>query len=1164
MNQINLKKIRWWMVILALVFTVLTAEAIRNSWQVFVVDGPERSELTLSVIGKGITSPKPGTLRIKNGTAVVLEAEGKEGWEFSRWEGPVADPTSPRTTLNFEKDQKIQAVFVEILPPYYTFSLEIDGHGSTYPSPGEHPFEPDAQGSTMTVSAVPSAGYQFEKWTVKGTTVSADLTYDFTLERDLTLKAHFIPLFQVTANATRGGTACVSPGGYELGAQVKAVATPNPGYGFVKWTENNIEVSTSPQYSFTTAGSRHLKAHFSPLYSISVSSTAGGQAAASLNTGFEGARIKVTAQADPGYAFVRWTESGRSGGLHLGPITIPIHYVNSPIYEFVLQGNRSLTAHFVPVYTVNVSSTAGGTVKAPREIYAGDIGMVIAVPDEGYGFVKWTEEDQVASTSPVYEFKGERHISLKAHFTAAYQIAAVPAPHTGGTVSGEGLYNRGASVTVTAYPVEHASFTGWEENGEMVSTTAAYTFTAEKNRSLTAHFIAPVTINVNPTPQNSGKVFGGGIYKESSSVTVIAKGDTGYQFEYWLQDGERISDSPTYTLTADRDKNLEAVFQPVAVYRVELEASAPQGGSVYGGGRFNEGSSVTVFAVPKLNYRFINWTEAGVPVSTDSRYTFEATENRTLRANFAPLYLIYANTEPAAGGRIEGRGYYGLGEQATLEAVPAYGYRFDHWADGAAVLGYDRVLTFITADNRKLTAHFLPAHWIKLSTDPADGGAVFGGGLHDVGAAVTVEAVPNEWYAFVKWTEGGRTVGSSPTYEFIMEDKPRDLVAHFIPTYRVNVSAAPPEGGSVSGGGIFSQGESITVHAVPAEGYRFVRWTEDGVHLNSWPSYNLTVNRHRNLVAQFVMIHEIQVSASPGAGGSVSGAGLYDHGDTVTVVATPAPTGYRFVNWTENGLEVSVERSFSFTASQARSLVANFAEIPTYQITLNASPLEGGSVIGESIYNEGDTVTVTAVPSSAFYTFAGWFENEILVSSERGYTFTAAADRNLVAHFNYWDGVLYHNGTEHTSFVQGYFWDNNAYNVIAKELEKRDDHLFMHAAAVRESFWFWQNTNGRVEVAWVTDQPVDLTGFSRVYVEWMNDGSSNSSNYSSLVASTNQMGGESVYNTRHRSTAAFARRVNFMNVSSLNGLYYIRIHARDDDNANARRSRLSVYRIWLE
>src|SRR5262249_17051155 len=63
--------------------------------------------------------------------------------------------------------------------------------------------------------------------------------------------------------------------------------------------------------------------------------------------------------------------------------------------------------------------------------------------------------------------------------------------------------------------------------------------------------------------------------------------------------------------------------------------SPAQGGTVSGGGTFNSGSNVTVVATPNANFTFANWTEFGSPVSSQATYSFTATANRRLTANFA-------------------------------------------------------------------------------------------------------------------------------------------------------------------------------------------------------------------------------------------------------------------------------------------------------------------------------------------------------------------------------------------------------------------------------------------------------------------------------------------------------------------------------------------------
>lgn len=67
----------------------------------------------------------------------------------------------------------------------------------------------------------------------------------------------------------------------------------------------------------------------------------------------------------------------------------------------------------------------------------------------------------------------------------------------------------------------------------------------------------------------------------------------------------------------------------------------------------------------------------------------------------------------------------------------------------------------------------------------------------------------------------------------------------------------------------------------------------------------------------------IAVEASPLEGGMLIGGGVVAPGSLVTVTATASP-GYTFVNWTEQGVEVSTEPVYAFTAVEHRRLTANF------------------------------------------------------------------------------------------------------------------------------------------------------------------------------------------------------------------------------------------------
>jgi hypothetical protein len=73
-------------------------------------------------------------------------------------------------------------------------------------------------------------------------------------------------------------------------------------------------------------------------------------------------------------------------------------------------------------------------------------------------------------------------------------------------------------------------------------------------------------------------------------------------------------------------------------------------------------------------------------------------------------------------------------------------------------------------------------------------------------------------------------------------------------------------GGTVSGGGDFLAGESVTVSAVVNSGYAFTGWSENGVVVASTPDYTFTVAAALSLVATFLEIPALAMQpAAPGS-----------------------------------------------------------------------------------------------------------------------------------------------------------------------------------------------------------------------------------------------------------------------------------------------------------
>jgi hypothetical protein len=305
---------------------------------------------------------------------------------------------------------------------------------------------------------------------------------------------------------------------------------------------------------------------------------------------------------------------------------------------------------------------------------------------------------------------------------------------------------------------------------------------------------------------------------------------------------------------------------------------------------------------------------------------------------------------------------------------------------------------------------------ITVSASPSAGGTVSGGGTYASGSSCTVTATANSGYTFANWTESGSVVSSSASYTFTVNGN-RNLVANFTPTPQSAITSPTPGstltsssatfqwssatgvtdyflyvGNSLGTNNIYDQDEGVNlsaaVNGLPTDGSTlYVRlWWQTSA---GWQYADYTYR------AFTVINYTITVSASPSAGGTVSGGGTFASGSSRTVTAT-ANSGYTFANWTENGGVVSSSASYTFTLNANRNLVANFTV--NYTITVSASPSAGGTVSGGGTFASGSSRTVTATANSG-YTFANWTENGSVVSSSASYTFTLNANRNLVANF---------------------------------------------------------------------------------------------------------------------------------------------------------------------
>ena len=237
-----------------------------------------------------------------------------------------------------------------------------------------------------------------------------------------------------------------------------------------------------------------------------------------------------------------------------------------------------------------------------------------------------------------------------------------------------------------------------------------------------------------------------------------------------------------------------------------------------------------------------------------------------------------------------------------------------------------------------------------------------------------------------------------------------DALNEMCDDYEITVEVNPSNAGSVTGAGYYYYSQMCTLTATGNLGYPFLNWTKNGVVVSTEATYSFGVTESCTYVANFSstpVSYDITVAANLEEGGTVTGAGNYLHGETVTLTAM-ANEGYSFINWTKNNMVVSTSPTYSFIITEAGAYVANF-ELNTYEITATANPLEGGTVNGAGTYNYSSTCTLTATANEG-YTFANWTENGVEVSTDANYSFTVTDDHDLVANFfpNYhWNVDIY-------------------------------------------------------------------------------------------------------------------------------------------------------------
>jgi len=191
-------------------------------------------------------------------------------------------------------------------------------------------------------------------------------------------------------------------------------------------------------------------------------------------------------------------------------------------------------------------------------------------------------------------------------------------------------------------------------------------------------------------------------FMEGSRLTATATPDIGYIFSGWTGDISG-SDNPV-SFVIDTNKIVIANFVKNPNFILSWESI---NGSVTldpPGGEYNEGTVVTITAIPFLGYKFSNWE--GDLSGTMNPMSIKMNADKNVIAKFIPIpnFSLKTNTTNGFIFVYPSATSYKEGSKVSLRAIPATGYEFVEWSGD--LTGSANPDTIIMDGNKNVTAVF--------------------------------------------------------------------------------------------------------------------------------------------------------------------------------------------------------------------------------------------------------------------------------------------------------------------------------------------------------------------------------------------------------------------------------------------------------------------------
>ena len=254
------------------------------------------------------------------------------------------------------------------------------------------------------------------------------------------------------------------------------------------------------------------------------------------------------------------------------------------------------------------------------------------------------------------------------------------------------------------------------------------------------------------------------------------------------------------------------------------------------------------------------------------------------------------------------------------------------------------------------------------------------------GAGYTLEAVPYEGYAFLRWeyTPEGGTDTIIKTSLMIEHAGAQLFYLYFESiSNTIAVTSNNTSMGTVTGSGEYTNGSTATLTATPAEGYHFVNWTNSsGAVLSTSATYYHPVTTSEAITANFAPnTYSVTLDQQSGSGGTTSITATYN--SAMPSATAPTRTGYTFQGYF-TGTNGSGTQYYTNTMTSAKNWTETtvttlyaYWQINQYTISTAVTPNGVGQVTGGGTYDCNSSIILTATPTDNTYTFDYWDKNGV-------------------------------------------------------------------------------------------------------------------------------------------------------------------------------------------